>query len=416
MSAGPPRVVVVGGGFGGLYAATYLGRSELAAQGARITLIDRKNYFTFTPLLAEVAAGALGREHVTYPYRALGLRYGFEFVQDSACQVDFENHVVTTQHATLQYDYLVLAVGAEPRYFGNEALKQHSLPFTSVPEALAIRDRVIACLERATTSGEEAERTCLMTFVVAGAGPAGVEVASEIRNLANVVLRPYYQDAPPARVVLVDGGQRILNGWDEELAREGLERLRRRGVEVRLRTRIQHAAPDSVIAVGPDGEQTIPARTVVWTAGTAPGAWASALPLPRERGAVRVNRLLQVEGLEHVFAVGDVTTLIDERTGQPYPRVAPIAISQGVRAAANIENHYCGRELEPYHAHHAGKIISLGGGVALVDILGVRVTGLLAWWIYRTVYLLKLVGTKNKVRVLTTLILNRLFEPDVAAD
>jgi NADH dehydrogenase len=140
------------------------------------------------------------------------------------------------------------------------------------------------------------------------------------------------------------------------------------------------------------------------------------VPLPTERGAIRITPYLQVDGLETVFAVGDVTTLADRRTGHPYPRVAPIAISQGIRAAANIENHVLGRTLEPYEAHHAGKIISLGSGVALVDLLGVRITGVLAWWIYRAAYLLKLVGAKNKIRVLLTLALNHVFEPDITAE
>lgn len=410
------RVLIVGGGFGGLYAAAYLGRSELRERGARVTLLDRKNYFTFTPLLAEVAAGTLGQEHVTYPYRALGRRHGFEFVQAAASGLDLEAQCVYTERGPIPFDYLVLAVGAAPQYFGNAELERQSLPFTSVSDALAIRNRVIASLERAATTPDERECECLLSFVVAGAGPAGVEVASEIHHLANETVRPFYPDLPPARVILVNGGDRILNGWDEDLARAGLARLRQRGIEVRLHTQIRSAAPGRVAADGPDGADTIAAHTLVWTAGTAPAEWASTLPLPVERGALKVNRFLQVEGQDNIFAVGDVTTLVDERAGHAYPRVAPIAISQGVRAAGNIENHALGRPLEPYHAHHAGKIISLGGGVALADILGIRLGGLLAWWIYRATYLLKLVGTKNKVRVLTTLLLNQLFEPDVASE
>jgi len=145
-------------------------------------------------------------------------------------------------------------------------------------------------------------------------------------------------------------------------------------------------------------------------------ALAARLPLDTGRGALRVTPALQVEGHGNIFAVGDVTTLVDPRTGRPYPRVAPIAISQGIRAAANIENLAVGRPLEPYQAHHAGKIVSLGHGVALVDILGFQLRGPLAWWLYRSSYLLKLVGTKNKVRVLLTLTLNRLFGPDVAGE
>ncbi len=416
MTVAGARAVVVGGGFGGLYAATYLARSELAERGAQITLVDRKNFFTFTPLLAEVAAGTLGREHVTYPYRLLGRRYGFGFVQDEACGLDLALGELRTRNARIPFDYLVLAVGAEPRYFGNDEVRLGSLPLASVEDALAIRQRVIETFERASLTDDEAERRRLLTFVVAGAGPAGVEVASEIHTLANTVLRPYYPSVPPARVILADGGDRILSGWDGALAEQGLHRLRERGVEVRLRTRIERVDEGSVTTDGENGVQGVPSRTLIWTAGTGPSQWASNLPFLTDRGAIKVGPTLQVAGLDHVFAVGDVTTLVDHRTGRPYPRVAPIAISQGIRAAANLENLALGRALEPYHAHHAGKIISLGSGVALVDLLGIRLTGPLAWWIYRAAYLLKLVGAKNKVRVLTTLALNRLFERDITAD
>ncbi len=348
------RVVVLGGGFGGLYAATYLGRSELREHGAKITLVDRKNYFTFTPLLAEVAAGTLGREHVTYPYRVMARRYGFGFVQDAVCGIDLERQLVRTEHSELQYDYLVLALGGEPQYFNNENLKNGSVPFTSVDDALAVRGRVIGALERATLISDDEQRRRLLTFVIAGAGPAGVEVASEISNLANHVLRPYYRIPTPVRVVLADGGNRILAGFDEALARAGLDRLRQRGIEVRLQTQIEDVAPGAVTARGPDGSEQIPTHTLIWTAGSAPVRWVSALPIPTERGAVKIDHLLRVAGCENVFAVGDVTTLTDERTGRPYPKVAPIAMSQGIRAAANIENHVLVRDLEPYQAFHAG--------------------------------------------------------------
>ncbi len=414
MQRRPVKVVVIGGGFGGLYTASYLARSDLRDHGAEITLVDRKNYFTFTPLLAEVAAGSLGREHVTYPYRVLANRYGFRFVQETAEGIDTENQVVQTEHAELPYDYLVLAVGAEPRYFGSAELEHGSVPFVTVDDALAVRGRVIGALERATLMTDDEERRRLLTFVVAGAGPAGVEVASEINNLGNEVLRPYYKVETPVRVVLADGGTRILTAFDERLAREGLDRLRDRGIEVRLETQIQNVTPEAVFAKGPDGTDSIPASTLIWTAGTAPVRWASSLPFATERGAFKIDTFLRAEGFENVFAVGDVTTLTDERTGRPFPRVAPIAISQGIRAAGNIENHALGRDLEPYQAFHAGKIVSLGSGVALVDIFGFRVSGILAWWIYRAAYLLKLVGTKNKIRVLVTLALNRVFEPDIS--
>ncbi len=413
MRAAAPHVVVVGGGFGGIYAATYLARSELAANGARITLVDRKNYFTFTPLLAEVAAGALGREDVTYPYRILTRRFGVNFVHDSIAGLDARKNKVFLNERELTFDYLVLATGAEPQYFGNRKLEQASMPFVSVGDALAIRSRVMHSLERAALVNDETEREKLLTFLVAGGGPAGVEIASEIQHLVTGVLPPYMGEVPPIKVILADGSDRILRGFDETLAREGLDHLGKRGIDVRLNTRIDDVENGVVTAVSPAGTDRIKTDTLIWTAGTAPGKFVSGLGLPTNRGAIEVDHFLRVVGSDNIFAIGDVSNLEDPRSAAPFPRVAPIAISQGVRAAANIESHAAGRELEPFHAFHAGKIVSLGCGTALVDILGFHLRGKPAWWTYRMAYLLKLVGTKNKIRVLMRFALNRLFEPDI---
>ncbi|NIP59975.1 MAG: FAD-dependent oxidoreductase, partial [Gemmatimonadetes bacterium] len=353
--------MVAGGGFGGLYAAVYMARSELAGEGARITLVDRKNYFTFTPLLAEVAAGTLLPDHVTYPYRVLGRRYGFHFLRDTVRGVDPDRRLLRTEGTELPYDYLVLAVGATPRFFGDEELRARSLPFTTVHDALAVRNRVVNAVERAAVQTDPGERRRQTTFVIAGAGPAGVELASEVHGLLHEVLPPYYDEIPEGRVVLADGSDRILRGWDKALARRGLERLRERGIEVHLRTRVVEAGPEHVTLSGVEGDERIDARTLIWTAGVSPPEWISSIPLPTEKGSLRVGSTLQVEGRERVFAVGDASILEDSRTGRPYPRVAPIAISQGVRAAGNVENLHFGRALEAYHAHHAGKIVSLGG-------------------------------------------------------
>lgn len=410
-----PRIVIVGGGFGGVYAAAYLAQSDLAFRGARVTLIDQRNYFTFQPLLAETVGGSLGREHVTYPLRVLARRYRFTFLQARVTRIVPDASLVCTAHGEIGYDYLLLATGAEPRYFG-ESLARHGLPLTSVTEAQQIRNRVITAMERAAVSTDPVERQRLKTVVVAGAGPAGVEVASEIHHLLRYELARYYPASEPCRVVLVDPSARILQGFDESLAEEGLQCLIRRGIEPRLGRRVLDADANGVTLAGEDGEERIPAATFVWTAGTAPTSPAFDPPLDLDRGAVRVLPTLQVAGHPAIYAVGDVTVLTDPRGSRPYPRVAPIAISQGIRAAGNIENAILGRPLEPYHAHHAGKIVSLGRGVALVDLLGFRVRGRLAWLSYRAAYLLKLVGLKNKVNVVLSLIMHRIFGPDIAAD
>lgn len=420
MTRAPTRIAILGGGFGGLYAATYLSAADFPEGAIEVTLVSETNHFTFTPLLSEVVGGSLGREHVTFPYRMMARRYGFRFLLGRVEGVDPAQGIAYTTGGPLSFDYVVLGLGANPRYFGNEELRHRSMPLTSVAEATAIRDRVLALAERATQERSATARRRLLTFTVAGAGPAGVEAASEIWQLLTTVLPRYYELGDSPRVVIVEGNDRILRGWDAQLAEAGLEALRRRGVELQLESVIKGFDGRTVQLVrsnGADGtEDAIEADTLIWTAGTAPAsAPLSDSALPRgERGHLSVDPYLRVQGFENIYGVGDVTSLINPRTGRPYPPVAPIAISQGVRAAANVENTIAGRPVEAYQAYHAGKIVSLGGGMALVDLLGFRLTGRPAWAIYRMTYLLKLVGLQNKVRAASTLLLNHVFERDLS--
>lgn len=412
-------MVIVGGGFAGLYAATYLGRSESVEEGRlQVTLVDQKNYFTFTPLLAEVAGGTLRREHVTYPLRVMARRYGFSYRRAEVTGVDRDRGIVRTGAAEpIPYDYLVLAIGSRPQYFGNGELERGSVPFTTARDAEVVRSRIINAFEAALhVVDDEEELRRLTTFVVAGAGPAGVELASEIRGLVERAVSPYYPALPEPRIVLADGNDRILVGWDAELARSGLDRLRDRGIDVRLNTRITGVAGGSVMMRDPDGDLRVDAHHLFWTAGTRPTDWLASIGLPTENGRLVVGDDLRVKGSERIFAAGDAAYAVDARTGVSFPPVAPIAISQGVRCAGNIESLVVGRPLEPYHAHHAGKIVSLGGGVALAEVLGFRLPETIAWLTYRAAYLSKLVGTKSKILVLVTLLLERIFEPDIGAE
>jgi len=412
----PTRVAVLGGGFGGLYAATYLAAADLPEDSLDITLVSDSNHFTFTPLLAEVVAGNLGQQHVTVPYRVLGRHRGFRFICGRVDGVDARTGTAHTTAGPVRFDYAVVALGARPSYFGDEELRRTTLPFASVADAVAIRNRVLMAAEQAEVETNASRRRRLLTFVVAGAGPAGVEVASEIRHMLSHVLPRYYRLGAEPRVILLDGGDRILRGWDEGLATRGQDELVRRGIDLRLSTRVQAFDGQCVTGRGPDGDVGYETDTLIWTAGTSPvtRSWAEPAAARDSSGHLSVEPTLALPDAENVFAVGDVTRLTNLRTGDPYAPVAPIAISQGVRAAANIENAIAGRPAEPYRAHHAGKIISLGNGVALVDLLGIQVRGRPAWLMYRGAYLLKLVGTKNKLQAGMTLLLNRVFERDLS--
>jgi NADH dehydrogenase len=252
----------------------------------------------------------------------------------------------------------------------------------------------------------------MMSFVVAGGGPAGTEVASELQHLLCEVAPRYYKIDVPPRVVLVEAGEEILVQFDPGLAKAGHRVLEERGIEVCVGVRVTGYSGGEVSLS--DG-QRVRADTLIWTAGVGPSRVIRESDLPRVNGGgVEVDEHLRVRGHPDVYAVGDCNHIVNPRTGQPYPKVAPIAINQGVQAAANIENAFVGRPLECYQAHYAGKIVSLGAGEALVDVLGLRWTGRPAWWLYRMAYLLKLVGTRPKVRLALTLAINWMLPPDLS--
>lgn len=411
----PARVVVVGGGFGGLYAALTLQKELLASDLSEVTLVDRRNYFTFTPLLAEVAAGTLGPAHVSYPFRLLAKNGRFRFLQAKVEAFDLDARTVRTERATLSYDYLVVALGGVPCFFGNPALEAHSLPLTSVPDAVAIRNHVIGLVEQAVVEPDHARRRQLLTLVVAGAGPSGVETAAELHHLMHAVLCKYYPLDPALfSVVLVDAAERILVHFDRELAEAGQQELARRGIEVRLNTRVTGATDGEVELNG--GDERIRTHTLIWTGGTTPNPALACLPAAKTpRGAVVVDEFLRIPEHPEVYVIGDGASVLDERLNRPYPPVAPVAIRQGVRAAGNIINSLQGREGEPFRFDFTGNIVGLGG-TALVNLLGIKFHGRLGWWFYRIAYLQRLVGLKNKVALVLTLGLNALFDRDISCE
>lgn len=436
------RVIVAGGGFAGVYAALYLTRDDVETESLEVTLVSERNYFTFTPLLHDVVGGNLSGEHVSVPYRVLGARRGFRFLEARVEGLDPSDKQLHTTAGTLEYDYLILGLGSAPRVPGEggdegegeeesgesrgvegpepepEGPRPRTLTFHSVPDAVELHDRVIRLAERASRESHPETRRSLLTFVFAGGGPAGVEAAGEVHQLLAEVLPKYYDGLDEARVVLVHADDRILKSWDADLVAKGQDLLRSRGLDVRLNTLLQDYEGGRVVVSREGEEESIRAHTLVWTIGTRPRTdllEGSELRLD-DHGRVQVDKFLRARGRPSVFVVGDISALVNERTGKPYPPVAPIAISQGARAAANILSVIHGLPLEPYRAHHAGKIVSLGGGVALVDVLGWTFGGRPAWMVSRLTYLLKLVGTKNKLRAATTLLANRLFERKLQAD
>ncbi len=416
MSRKPAQIVILGGGFGGLYAALTLQKELAGSELAEVTLVDRRNYFTFTPLLPEVAAGTLGRAHVTYPFRFLAKNGRFHFLQGEVQAFDLDARTVRTENLTIPYDFLIVALGSAPFFFGNPQLEAQSLPLTSVEDALAIRNHVIRRFEQAVVEHDSDRRRQLLTFVVAGAGPSGVEIAAELHHLIHRVLLKYYPvDSSLIRVLLVDGSDRILVHFARELAEAGRRELTDRGIEVRLKILVTGASGDYVEFN--QGEETIPTQTLIWTGGVAPNPALARLPAAKtRRGAVVVDEFLKIPEHPEVYVIGDGACVLDRRHGRPHPPVAPVAIHQGIRAAGNIINTLHGRVREPFRFDFTGNIVGLGGGNALVNLLGIKFHGRLGWWVYRMAYLQRLVGVKNKALLVLTLWLNVLFDRDISCE
>jgi len=412
----PARVVIVGGGFGGLYAALTLQKELAGSDLATVTLVDRRNYFTFTPLLPEVAAGTLGRAHVTYPFRFLARGGRFQFVQERVQGFDLETRTVRTENLVVPYDYLVVAVGSVPFFFGNHQLERQSLTLTSVEDALAIRSHVIRLFEQAVVEHDAARRRQMLTIVVAGAGPSGVEIAAELHHLMHTVLLKYYAlDPSLIRVLLVDGGDRILVHFARELAEAGRAELGRRGIEVKVGTRVTGATDERVEL--DDGKEIIPTRTLIWTGGAAPSPVLAHLPAAKtRRGAVVVDEFLKIPEHPEVYVIGDGACVLDRRHNRPHPPVAPAAIHQDIRAAGNIVNTLQGRVREPFLYDFTGNIVGLGAGTALVNLLGIKFHGRVGWWVYRLAYLQRLVGVRNKALLILTLWLNAFFDRDISCE
>jgi len=410
------KVVVLGGGFGGRYAALTLHRELAGSELAEVTLVDQRNYFTFTPLLPEVAAGTLGRAHVTHPFRVLAKGGRFQFIQGDVREFDLAQRTIRTEDTAIPYDYLVVALGSVPFLFGSHELQAHSLTLASVEDALAIRNHVIRLFESAVRERDLARRRQLLTFVIAGAGPSGVEIAAELRHLIDAVLRKYYPvDPAQTRVLLVDGGDRILVHFARELTDAGQRELIKRGIEVRLSTRITSATGEQVELN--NGEEVIPTQTLIWTGGTRPSPALGRLGAAKtRRGAVVVDEFLKIPEHPEVYVIGDGACVLDRRRGRPYPPVAPVAIHQGIRAAGNIVNTLQGRAREPFRFDFTGNIVGLGGGAALVNVLGIKFHGRLGWWMYRLAYLQRLVGVKNKALLVLTLGLNAVFDRDISCE
>jgi len=412
------RIVVLGGGFGGVYAAIHLEKLLARVETVEICLVSRDNFFLFTPMLHEIAASDLEITNIVNPLRKLLRKV--EVLVGDVHEIDLPNKQVLISHGyrnhsrRIDYDHLVIALGSITNFYDIPGLADLAIPMKSVRDAIQLRAQIIRHLEEANSECNPADRQSLLTFVVAGGGFAGVETVAALNDFVREAL-PFYPNLceDMLRIVLVHSGPAILPELGESLGRYTQKVLAERGVEIRLNTRVKNMTEDKVFL---PYHVPIPCRTLVWTAGTVPSPLISSLPCSKERGRIVVNQFLQVCDRPDVWAAGDCAFVPDIRNpGQSHPPTAQHAIREGKVVAQNIAAQFLGRPPKPFSFKTIGLLASIGRRTGVARVLGFNFSGFFAWWMWRTIYLSKLPGLDKKVRVAFDWTLDLIFPKDVCA-
>ena len=393
-TASQPHVVIVGAGFGGLTAA-----KRLATAAVEVTLIDRENHHLFQPLLYQVATASLSPAEIAWPVRGLVRRQrNTRVLLGEVTGVDRERHVVNIAEREIPYDFLVLATGATHAYFGNDGWAVHAPGLKSIDDATEIRCRLLIAFERAELENDAEERQRLLTIVIVGGGPTGVEMAGAIAELARKALAADFRTFDPkdTRVLLIEAGPRLLPTFPEDLSRYAGRALRSLGVEVWLGRAITGCDAAGVML----GEERLPAGTVIWAAGVAASSAAAWLGVDADRaGRVKVDARLTAPGSDDVFVIGDTSLTLDAN-GEPLPGLAPVAKQQGAYVAEVIKARLAGKaHAPPFRYRDRGKLATIGRRAAIIAFGRLRLTGWLAWWIWGIAHIYFLISLRNRLIV-----------------
>lgn len=400
------RVIIIGAGFGGLFAAR-----TLAGKPIEVLLIDRNNYHTFTPLLYQVATSALDPSEIAYPIRSIfRTADNIHSLMGEVTEINTRDKTVVVEMDNLQrienYDYLIIATGSVPAYFRNEEFRNHAFELNTLDNAIALRNHILYLFERAAWTEEVQLREALTTLVVVGGGPTGLETAGALFELYNHVLEREFRPEKrlQARVVLVEMLPHLLAGYPDKLRQAALEQLNSLGVEVLLGNPVTGLTGDHIELA--DG-RVIPTHTVIWTAGVQASPAAEFLGIELVNGSrIPVRRTMEVGDHEGVFAIGDITYLEDQ-SGVPYPMLIPVAKQQGILAARNILRHLKGLESHSFEYHDRGIMATIGRSRAVAWIYNrIQLSGFIAWLAWLGLHLLTLLGFRNQLNVLINWVWN----------
>jgi NADH dehydrogenase len=388
------RVVIVGAGFGGLSAARALRNAPV-----EVTVVDRRNYHLFQPLLYQVATAALSPGNIAYPIRSILRRQkNARVLMADVAAVDAGARELLLADGRIPYDFLILAIGASHSYFAHPEWEKHAPGLKTLEDALEIRRRILLAFEKAERETDLQKRKALLTFALVGGGPTGAELAGAIGEISRHVLASDFRAIDPreARILLLEAGPRILPSFPETLAAKAAEALARLGVQVRTGAAVT-AIGDEFVQIG---SERLEAGTILWTAGVAASGIARSLGVPLDRnGRVLIQPDLTVPGHPEIFVIGDLANLPDA-AGKPLPGVAQVAIQQGRHAAGNIEAARRGDPLRVFRYRDPGNLAVLGRAAAIADLGRVRLSGFPAWLFWCFVHILYLIGFRNRFIVL----------------
>ena len=389
-----PRVVIIGGGFAGMALAR-----KLLHHDVQMVLLDRHNYHTFQPLLYQVSTSGLEPDSIAYPLRKITRNSKKCFFRMAEVEkIDSENNLVKTSIGDIIYDYLVIATGSRTNFFGNDSIEEHGMWMKTVPQALNIRSLILENLEEATITEDPEKRKALLTFVIAGAGPTGVELSGAIAELKNNIVPKDYPDLDISEmsIHLLEGLERVLPPMSEHASKKAQKFLEQLGVQIHLKTMVQNYDGVNVVT---DTDLKLKAETFIWSAGVtgAPVEGLKAESLIEKANRYEVNAFNQVNGYENIFAIGDIAVMQTEDFPKGHPMVAQPAIQQGKHLAKNLEKLIKGEKLEPFEYFDKGTMATVGRNRAVVDLKKWKFSGFSAWFVWMFVHLWFLIGFRNRI-------------------
>jgi NADH dehydrogenase len=415
------KIVILGGGFGGVYTLKYLhkffhkhtlyqSKARYRAginEDVKLVLVNKKNYFLFTPLLHEFATGSVSLENLVEPIREIIRCCDYEFIHGEVKRIDLENKIVEVNESKLDYDYLVIALGSKTNFYNIPGAEENSFTLKSLDDAIRLRNHFIHMFEIASKDKDEG----LLTFVIVGGGATGVELAGEMSDYFYKTFSKFYpkEIISKVKIILIEKGNELIPQFSSKLRKIALEVLKKKNVEVILGKGVKEVGKDFIKL---DDETIIKTKTVIWTAGVEPNLPDIVGNIEKDnKGRLIVNEYLQVKNYDNVFALGDVCCFIQNQ--RPLPQLAQVAVRQAKAVAKNIFNLIKNKPLEKFVYKHQGDLISLGRFFAIGEIKNFTFSGFFAWILWRGVYLSKMISNKDKIKILIDWLLDLFYPRDI---